>query len=57
MKSETEWQAMEQELNDLRQWRKELREDLVRTSKRIHIMATSIRQHKAMMMQKEVNKC
>ena len=54
MKTEKEWQSMEEELNDLQQWRKELREDLVRTSKRIHIMSTSIRQHKAMMKQKEV---
>ena len=56
MKTEKEWQSMEKELKDLRQWRKELREDLTRTSKRIHIMSTSIRQHKAMMKQKAVIK-
>lgn len=46
MKTDKEWQADEQKLTELRKWRSELRADLVETSRQIHILATSINQHK-----------
>ena len=53
MKTEAEWKSDEQKLEDLKEWRKELRADLVETSRKIHILSTSINQYK----KKEELKC
>lgn len=45
MKTPAEWKAMEQELMDLKQKREELKNSLNATSKRIHILSTSIAQY------------
>lgn len=46
MKTKAEWKADEQKLEALKEWRKELRADLVETSKQIHILSTSLSQYK-----------
>ena len=46
MKTPAEWSAMEKELTVLKQQREELKNALNATSKRIHILSTSIAQYK-----------
>lgn len=46
MKTETQWKASEQELILLKKRRNKLKFDISETSKRIHILSTSINQYK-----------
>ena len=46
MKTVQEWKSTEEELMDLREWRKELKDEVNRVSRKIHILSTSLNQHK-----------
>lgn len=52
MKTAADWKADEQELIQLKKWREELKADLATTSRRIHILSTSIREYKKKEMAK-----
>lgn len=46
MKTAAQWEADEQKLMQLQKWRKELKCEEKEVSKQIHILSTSISQHK-----------
>ena len=46
MKTAAEWKATEQELMNLQKWREELKNEVTKVSRKIHILATSISQYR-----------
>lgn len=46
MKTEAQWKSDEQKLMKLQKWREELKCEVTKVSKQIHILSTSISQHK-----------
>ena len=46
MKTAVEWETREQELMNLKKWREELKSEVTKVSRKIHILSTSIGQYK-----------